>query len=1206
MTKTKHSLQKSLCFWFLGLSLIPMALMVAIGLSQATQALKQDAAILLTQTAEAKAAFIVNWFDYRFKDLDYQAQNQLNSEFVQALVRGLGNSKSSAKEYTQSYDWVRKKTPNEEALLNLTRKYSYIYDIFLIDLSGNILFSIAQKEDLGSNLFIGDHSSTLFAQSVRQTLDSGRSLFSGIERYAPSNNMLAGFLTAPLLDDNGDKVGVLAIQIKLDQLYQQVSTFYSSQESQEFHSTHRHYLVDNTGLLLSPINDHKQVLLRKVDSQAVQDWQQKKPLDATLLEPYLGPDGLTVFGYKTSINIGNIHWLLLSEINQADALFVINDIQETALSFLALLALLSAAIALFQAKRIVRPIIKLSEVTQAVAKGKSQQQVVIERADEVGELAATFNYMIRVREKYIKTISDNNHDIQQALNELSEQKFAFDQHAIVAITDLAGTISYANDRFCNISGYERDELIGSNHRLLNSGHHPREFFEQMFYTLTAGNVWHGEVCNLAKSGVLYWVDTTIVPIKDADGELNSYIAIRTDISHMKQVEIELMETANNAKAANTAKSEFLANMSHEIRTPLNGVIGMTSLLLDSGLTNEQHARTKIVANSANGLLTIINDILDFSKIEAGKLELEIIDFDLAALISDVAASMAFRAEEKHIELICPANPLQSNWYKGDPNRIRQVLINLIGNAIKFTPTGEVSVNVHVVDNRNGQHHLLVEVTDTGIGLSYKQQQGLFERFTQADSSTTRQYGGTGLGLTISKQLVELMGGEIAVESTLNEGSTFTIAVTLYDSEHSAEANSSNALSNESILIVDNNYTNRKLLKELLTLWGIPNQQVETAKEAIQMLGNAAEQGKPYSMAIVDMQMSETDDLQLVQSIRQQDNIASTQLVLLTSQARRGDAQKMRDIGFNGFLSKPVNQSDLYNLLLQVYGLADDARLLTRHPSRKLNLFSAQVLVVEDNVTNQLVARGMLENLGLNVSIVNNGKEAIEALSSQRYDLVFMDSQMPIMDGFQASTIIRDTSSGVLQHDIPIIAMTANAMAEDKEHCLAVGMNDFVAKPVNPSLLLSALNKWLPKQNKDRPVDEETRDCLSEEALAFEASKKLQLPPSKELIFDHSVLQNLLGDEETIQSVITAFISEIPSQLDQLELALADADASSAGAITHKIKGSAASTGANALAQLAKNMEISAKEGDLQPVADGLKTLASSFRLLQETLENDSA
>ncbi len=1203
--KPKKSLQKSLYIWYLCLSIGPMLVLIATSLPPANKAFKEAAFLQLEQGAESKAAFINNWFSFRFMDLDYQAQNPRNSDFIQSLSSGLALQLSSPKEYIKSYDWARRKTPYEEDLYSLTRKYTYIYDFFLIDLQGNILFTVAKEADLGSNLLTGPYANTHFAKTVKQTLTTGQSLFSGIERYAPSNSILTGFLTAPLLNSDGEKVGILALQIKLDQLYQLITS------NQKSSSSLQHYLVDASGTLLSPLNDHP-ILQKKLRTQPILDWQSsrhpqpssKHASDIDVNESngdegYDGPNGQPVYGYHAHLNIANTHWLLLSEINKGEALATIYWVEKVTTILCLLLSLIAAAIALYQSKRIVRPITQLSKISHAVALGLSHQQVKIERQDEIGELAETFNHMVKVREKYIQTIHQNNKDIQQALNTASEQQFALDQHSIVAITDLSGTITYVNDKLCEISGYSKEELLGNNHRILNSAYHDRKFFDDMYRTITSGGVWHADICDQRKDGTKFWVDTTIVPTKNALGEVSSYIAIRTDITHIKQVEIELMQAAEDAQAATVAKSQFLANMSHEIRTPLNGVIGMTNLLLDTTLNTEQFSQAKIISNSSNALLTIINDILDFSKIEAGKLDIEIIDFELSALISDIATSMSFRADEKNIELICPSTPVKPYWYRGDPGRIRQILVNLIGNAIKFTLFGQVSVDVHII-NKKGQYHLLVEVIDTGIGLSDEQQQGLFERFTQADGSTTRQFGGTGLGLTITKHLVELMGGEINVESTLNEGSAFTVEIPLAKSEHNAAPKPSTALSQESILIVDDNYTNRKLLTDLFNIWEIPNQQVETGLEAIQALSQAAEQGKPFTLAIIDMQMPQMDGAQLAKLIRQQANIAQTQMILLTSQARRGDARKMQDIGFRGFLTKPVNQSDLYNVLLQVSGQGD-ARLITRHTAHELSLFDAQVLVVEDNITNQLVAQGMLAKFGLQVTITNNGKEAIETLSEKCYDLVFMDCQMPIMDGFEATHMIRDPSSSVQQHDIPIIAMTANAMSKDKERCLVAGMNGFIAKPVNPTELQQQLNHWLSEQSTTSVADESSHQQKSIDDLAFQASTAIQRKEPPEQIFDPSVLHKLLNDETKIQSIINAFLDDTASQISLLKTSITDVDPASAGAIAHKIKGSAASIGANVLSRHARNMEIAAKEGNIQPVIDGLDELTSNFKALQDEL-----
>jgi len=552
-------------------------------------------------------------------------------------------------------------------------------------------------------------------------------------------------------------------------------------------------------------------------------------------------------------------------------------------------------------------------------------------------------------------------------------------------------------------------------------------------------------------------------------ELNRLLVLE---NREKEIRTEELEKAKIlAESANKSKSEFLANMSHEIRTPMNGVIGMVNLLLGTELNQRQKKFARTVKSSADSLMSIINDILDFSKVEAGMVELEPNVFDMSLMIQEVASSLAIRAHDKNLELIFPANPVEHRLFNADSGRIRQILNNLVGNAVKFTEKGEVAVYCTVIDQDKSrgptQSVVRFEIKDTGIGLSEEQRNVLFERFTQADSSTTRRYGGTGLGLSISKQLAKLMGGEIGVKSVLGKGSTFWFTVKLDHAKPQSDQVLTTGLTGRKILVVDDNLTNRILLEKLLISWRIEHTLTSSANEALDSLKTAALNGHPYQIVIIDMKIPQLEGVQLVTAIRNLELIepyfSAPLLIMLISQGQHDDIKTLQTEKLDGYLDKPIDPSSLYNTLLQLTDITQDkADVIKVSQSPKHSLYSARVLVVDDNFTNQMVAQFILEDFGLDVEFAANGEEAVIALESLPYDLVFMDCQMPVLDGYEATASIRDPLSKVRNRKIPVVAMTANALKGDREKCLAAGMDDFICKPVESSNVRIILKRWLPE------------------------------------------------------------------------------------------------------------------------------------------------
>ncbi|MEY4526698.1 MAG: hypothetical protein RL768_417 [Nitrospirota bacterium] len=661
-----------------------------------------------------------------------------------------------------------------------------------------------------------------------------------------------------------------------------------------------------------------------------------------------------------------------------------------------------------------------------------------------------------------KQMESTRFRLQQAVNHAQDG---------MALLDESGEFTYMNPAHAAIYGYTVDDLLGKSWTRL----YPEEWaamIDQMYLpTLRSEGQWQGEVVGEKRSGEAFHVDLSLSLLEEPGTGRQTILCTCRDISHRKQMELDLITAKDAAEAGIRAKSEFLATMSHEIRTPMNGVLGMTDLLVDTALTPEQREYVQTLKHSGESLMRIINDILDFSKIEAGKLTIETLPFDLRLTIEDTLDLLAPTAQAKGLELVGLIDAQAPNTVIGDPGRIRQILTNLIGNAIKFTERGEVLVQVLKAEESTASVLLRFEIVDTGVGLTEEAKAKLFQSFTQADSSTARKYGGTGLGLAICKRLTELMGGQIGIQSFPGSGTCVWFTIRLLTQSDSAALPAPPLIDNLSglrICLVDDNATNRSLLQYHACDWKMHYEIAEDGPSALALIRRAATEGKPFDLAILDMHMPGMDGLALGRAIRDDANLDHTRLVLLTSLGRRGDAKVAHTSGFSAYLTKPVRKKHLYDCLRLVMGQAPSAHavsptappappLITRHQVAEMHA-NLRLLVVDDNPVNQKVAVKMLEKLGYRVDVAGNGNEALAALTRHRYNLVLMDCQMPELDGFETTRMIRSHEQPGTR--LPIIAMTANAMQGDREHCLSSGMDDFVSKPVKSQDLSKVLTQWL--------------------------------------------------------------------------------------------------------------------------------------------------
>ncbi len=987
---------------------------------------------------------------------------------------------------------------------------------------------------------------------------TGMTVFQEVQ-VSPTTGRPALDIATPIIDPNGKIRGLVVAVVDMDSLASVVN-------ATQYGATGFSCVVDEQGRIIG--NPILKIVV------ASQDLQSLPPVQGVIKDrqdrAYRFQDKQGIWWLAHAVPAPN-GWSVISFQQEAEVLSVAHHMFILAVCIMAVTAIGMTFLVWLVSRRIVHPITAMTATADLIANGDSTLRMTENRSDELGTLARAFNKMVSALEREKAFLRDNEERFRQLAENTND---------VFWMTTIAGDrVLYISPRYEKVWGRSCRGLYENPHDWLDAIEaEDQPMVLEAWKNVALSGQYTVEYRIRRPDGKVRWIRDRAYPICDSHGKIYRVAGIAEDFTERRLAEQQVKDAKESAENANRAKSSFLAKMSHEIRTPLNGVVGMTDLLLGSGLSAEQTSYAELAKTSADALLNLVNDILDFSKIEAGKLELERVEFDLHATVEQALAVLAVKAGAKGLELESFVDAPARSCFLGDPDRLQQILINLLNNAVKFTEAGAVTVRVTVETQTADEAVLRFAVIDTGIGIAPDRMDRLFKSFSQVDSSTTRQYGGTGLGLVICKQLVELMGGRIGVETQLGKGSTFWFEVPLTEVAATSEVPVCQVASDSTVvrvMVLSPHEALRQILCAQVTGWNMRAVAVGTEDEALAALRSALSESDPFAVVLVDEAIS-ADRLPLAQAVHGDPQLRKTALMLLTPMERPANAALLEAAGFVAQVPKPVRQSQLLDRIMEAIScntIPLEELPGTFEPVAPPSAVNrcARILLVEDNIVNQKVAGKNIERAGHQYDVVSNGEQAVESALAISYDLVLMDCQLPGIDGFEATRQIRRAEvqgrlPGGRTTRLPIIALTANAIKGDREACLDAGMDGYLTKPLNPKQLLETIDAAL----------------AGVEAAAAQAPV-IQRPPAD---FDE-LFKSCSGEIEFIREILGDFRSQAAADLTGMEQAVTARDADALRRAAHSLKGAAAYFSANPLRDLAQRLEEAGRNNTLDTVADAV-------------------